>query len=143
MMLFKMRLKHGLWFLLKLLQTVGKKQVSFHQMMKLKNFLMMLVLYFLIGINIIHYFLKYFKIFLLTKFFFSFDMEIDELEALISQLPKSDLNAHEYIHIEDEIPEGGLTDDEIVDAIQNADKEEESIIDDTEFTPILEKVNTR
>jgi len=68
-------------------------------------------------------------------------MEIDELEALISQLPKSDLDAHEYVHIEDEIPEGGLTDDEIVDAIRNADKEEESIIDDTEFTPILEKVS--
>jgi len=36
---------------------------------------------------------------------------------LISQLPRSDLNAHEYIHIEDEMLEGGLTDEEIVDTI--------------------------
>jgi hypothetical protein len=68
-------------------------------------------------------------------------MEIDELETLISQLPRSDLNAHEYIRIEDEMPEGGLTDDEIVDAIQNANKEEEHMADDTEFTPVLEKVS--
>ncbi|RGB23367.1 hypothetical protein C1646_774600 [Rhizophagus diaphanus] len=47
----------------------------------------------------------------------SFDIEINELEVLISQLPKSDLNAYEYLHIEDEIPEGGLTDHEIVDTI--------------------------
>ena len=39
------------------------------------------------------------------------------------------------------MPEGGLTDDEIVDAIRNVNREEESIMDDTEFTPILEKVS--
>ncbi|CAB4407659.1 unnamed protein product [Rhizophagus irregularis] len=71
----------------------------------------------------------------------SFDMDIDELEALISQLPNSDLNAYEYLHVEDEMPEGGLTDFEIVDTIRNADKEEEDMIDETEFTPISEKVS--
>ncbi len=68
-------------------------------------------------------------------------MGIDELEALISQLPKSDLSAYEYLHIEDEMPEGGLTDFEIVDTIRNANKEEEDMMDETEFTPILEKVS--
>ncbi|CAB4393712.1 unnamed protein product [Rhizophagus irregularis] len=71
----------------------------------------------------------------------SFDMDIDELEALISQLPNSDLNAYEYLHVEDEMPEGGLTDFEIVDTIRNADKEEEDMMDETEFTPISEKVS--
>ncbi|PKC00823.1 hypothetical protein RhiirA5_403087 [Rhizophagus irregularis] len=66
-------------------------------------------------------------------------MDIDELEALISQLPNSDLNAYEYLHVEDEMPEGGLTDFEIVDTIRNADKEEEDMMDETEFTPISEK----
>ncbi len=63
---------------------------------------------------------------------------------LISQLPKSDLNrlnAYEYIHIEDEIPEGGLTDEEIVDTILNADREDEIMMDEVEFTPVLEKVS--
>src|SRR2546421_7716684 len=64
--------------------------------------------------------------FLIHIYFLSFDDEF-ELDVLISQIPKSDLNAHEYIHIEDEIPEGGLTDNEIIDAILNADKEEEHI----------------
>jgi hypothetical protein len=59
---------------------------------------------------------------------------------LISQLPRSDLNAHEYIHIEDEMPEGGLTDEEIVDTIRNANKEEECL-DETDFIPILQKVS--
>ena len=68
-------------------------------------------------------------------------MGIDELEALISQLPKSDLSAYEYLHIEDEMPEGGLTDFEIVDTIRNANKEEEDMMDETEFTLILEKVS--
>ena len=68
-------------------------------------------------------------------------MDIDELEALISQLSKSDLSAYEYLHIEDEMPEGGLTDFEIIDTIRNANKEEEDIMNETEFTPILEKVN--
>ncbi|CAB5358695.1 unnamed protein product [Rhizophagus irregularis] len=71
----------------------------------------------------------------------SFDMDIDELEALISQLPNSDLNAYEYLHVEDEMPKGGLTDFEIVDTIRNADKEEEDMMDETEFTPISEKVS--
>ncbi|CAB5335074.1 unnamed protein product [Rhizophagus irregularis] len=71
----------------------------------------------------------------------SFDMDIDELEALISQLPNSDLNAYEYLHVEDEMLEGGLTDFEIVDTIRNADKEEEDMMDETEFTPISEKVS--
>ncbi len=68
-------------------------------------------------------------------------MDIDELEALISQLSKSDLSVYEYLHIEDEMPEGGLTDFEIIDTIRNANKEEEDIMNETEFTPILEKVN--
>ena len=72
---------------------------------------------------------------------FSLDIEIDELAALISQLPKSDLPAHEFLHIEDKMPEGGLTDHEIIDAILNADKEAGHIMDDDEFTPILEKVS--
>ena len=63
-------------------------------------------------------------------------MEIEELDMLISQLPKSDLNAREYIHVEDEIPEGGgLTDNEIVDAILNADKDDEQQTDEIEFIP--------
>ncbi|UZO05934.1 uncharacterized protein OCT59_026272 [Rhizophagus irregularis] len=71
----------------------------------------------------------------------SFDMDIDELEALISQLPNNDLNTYEYLHVEDEMPKGGLTDFEIVDTIRNADKEEEDMMDETEFTPISEKVS--
>ena len=59
---------------------------------------------------------------------------------LISQLPRSDLNAYEYIHIKDEMPEGGLTDEEIVDTIRNANKEEECL-DETDFIPILQKVS--
>jgi len=59
---------------------------------------------------------------------------------LISQLSRSDFNAHEYIHIEDEMLEGGLTDEEIVDTIRNANKEEECL-DETDFIPILQKVS--
>ena len=65
-------------------------------------------------------------------------MNIDELEALISQLSKSDLSAYEYLHIEDEMPEGGLTDFEIIDTIRNANKKEENIMNEM---PILKKVN--
>jgi hypothetical protein len=36
---------------------------------------------------------------------------------LIFQLLNSDINAYEYVHIEDEMPEGGLTDEEIVDTV--------------------------
>ncbi|POG61703.1 hypothetical protein GLOIN_2v1486038 [Rhizophagus irregularis DAOM 181602=DAOM 197198] len=68
-------------------------------------------------------------------------MDIDELEALISKLPNNDLNTYEYLNVEDEMPKGGLTDFEIVDTIRNADKEEEDMMDETEFTPISEKVS--
>ncbi|CAB4495022.1 unnamed protein product [Rhizophagus irregularis] len=68
-------------------------------------------------------------------------IEINELEVLISQFPKSDLNAYEYLHIEDEIPEGGLTDHEIVDTIQNANREEENVVDEIELTHIIEKIS--
>lgn len=60
---------------------------------------------------------------------------------LISQFPKSDLNAYEYLHIEDEIPEGGLTDHEIVDTIRNANREEENVVDEIELTHIMEKIS--
>jgi len=61
---------------------------------------------------------------------------------LISQLPKSDLNAHEYLHIEDEMSEGGLTDREIIDVVLNKNKEEEYMLtDEDDTTPILEKVS--
>ncbi|GES75604.1 hypothetical protein GLOIN_2v1477797 [Rhizophagus clarus] len=71
----------------------------------------------------------------------SFEEEINKLDMLIPQLPKGDLNAYEYIYIEDEIPEGGLTDGEIIDTVLNADREDEVIIDEIKFTPILEKVS--
>jgi hypothetical protein len=47
----------------------------------------------------------------------------------------------EYIHIEDETAEGGLTDDEIVNAILNANKDEEPMADETEVIPVLKKVS--
>ena len=79
--------------------------------------------------------------FLIMYLFFSFDTEMEELAMLISQLPKSDFNAYEYLHIEDEMPEGGLTDREIIDAVLNINKEEEHIMDEDEPIPILEKVS--
>ena len=60
---------------------------------------------------------------------------------LISQLPKSNLDAHEYLHLEDEMPEGELTDREIIDAILNTDKEEEHMTDEDESISILKKVS--
>ena len=39
--------------------------------------------------------------------------------------------------------EGALTDDEIIDAVLNADKDEEIVIDENESTPILEKVSLK
>jgi hypothetical protein len=60
---------------------------------------------------------------------------------LISQLSEGDLDAYEYLHIDDEMPEGGLTDREIIDTILNADKEEELLIDEDESLPVLEKVS--
>ncbi|CAB4388719.1 unnamed protein product [Rhizophagus irregularis] len=68
--------------------------------------------------------------------------EDEELERLIALLPEGDLNAREYIDIEDEMAEGGLTDDEIVDTILNADKDEEPVVDEIdEMIPELEKVS--
>ncbi|CAB5355535.1 unnamed protein product [Rhizophagus irregularis] len=68
--------------------------------------------------------------------------ENEELERLIALLPEGDLNAREYIDIEDEMAEGELTDDEIVDTILNADKEEEPVVDEIdEMIPELEKVS--
>ncbi|CAG8771515.1 3654_t:CDS:2, partial [Rhizophagus irregularis] len=67
-----------------------------------------------------------------------------ELENLIAFLPEGDhLNAREYINIEDEIAEGALTDDEIIDAILNADKEEEIVVEENELMPIMEKVSLK
>ncbi len=54
---------------------------------------------------------------------------------LIFQLPNNDINAYEYVHIEDEMPEGGLTDKEIVDTVLNANKEEENVDEIGLFTP--------
>ncbi|CAI2175696.1 6572_t:CDS:2 [Funneliformis geosporum] len=70
----------------------------------------------------------------------AFDIEIDELDMLLLQLPEKDLNAYEYIHIEDEMLECGLTDDEIIDTVLNTNKEGENM-DEIEFIPILEKVS--
>lgn len=39
--------------------------------------------------------------------------------------------------------EGALTDEEIIDAVLNADKEEEIVINDDEFVPILKKVSLK
>ncbi|UZO27103.1 uncharacterized protein OCT59_019310 [Rhizophagus irregularis] len=69
------------------------------------------------------------------------DRKIEELDMLIAQLPKSNLNAYEYLHIEDEMPEGGLIDREIINTILNADNEEELLIDEDESLPVLEKVS--
>ena|SRR6266487_1933156 len=78
---------------------------------------------------------------LIIIFSFSFNEDDEELERLISLLPIGDLNAREYIHIEDKAAEGGLTDDEIIDAILNVDREEEHVMDEIEFVPVLEKVS--
>ncbi|CAG8477767.1 13459_t:CDS:2 [Funneliformis mosseae] len=53
---------------------------------------------------------------------------------------ETDLNAYEYIYIEDKIPEGGLTDDKIVDIVLNTNKEGENM-NEIEFISILEKVS--
>ncbi|CAB4382773.1 unnamed protein product [Rhizophagus irregularis] len=67
-----------------------------------------------------------------------------ELENLIAFLPEGDhLNTREYINIEDEIAEGALTDDEIIDAILNADKEKEIVVEENESMPIMEKVSLK
>ncbi|CAG8587261.1 1233_t:CDS:2 [Funneliformis mosseae] len=53
----------------------------------------------------------------------------------------SDLNAHEFIHIEDEILKGRLTDNEILDYILNSDKDDDHIeLDEIEFTVYLKLV---
>ncbi|GBB99957.1 hypothetical protein RclHR1_36980001 [Rhizophagus clarus] len=56
-------------------------------------------------------------------------------------LPEGDLDAYEYLHIEDEVFKGGLTNCKIVDAVLNANKKEEHLIDENKITPILEKVS--
>ncbi len=73
---------------------------------------------------------------------FSFNEDDEELERLIALFPEGDLNTQEYIYIEDEMAEGGLTDDEIIDAVLNANKKEEPIIDEIKFMPVLEKVSS-
>ncbi|CAG8682112.1 6436_t:CDS:1, partial [Funneliformis mosseae] len=45
---------------------------------------------------------------------------------------------YEYIHIENEMPKGGLIDDKIVDTVLNTNKEGENM-NEIEFIPILEK----
>ncbi|UZO17993.1 uncharacterized protein OCT59_009321 [Rhizophagus irregularis] len=76
--------------------------------------------------------------------FDDFEEEEAELERLIALLPEGHLDAREYINIEDEMAaEGALTDEEIIDAVLNADKEEEIVINDDEFVPILEKVSLK
>ncbi|CAG8574297.1 1594_t:CDS:1 [Funneliformis mosseae] len=68
--------------------------------------------------------------------FFNFDTKVNKLNILISQLPKSDLNAYEFIYIEDEILEDGLTDNEILDSILNSNKYDDYIkLDKIEFIP--------
>lgn len=47
---------------------------------------------------------------------------------------------YEYIHIDDKMPERGFTDNEIIDTILNANNEEELLIDEDEFLPVLEKL---
>jgi hypothetical protein len=79
-------------------------------------------------------------------FFFSFDEkeEEEELEKLITLLSENDqLSAKEYINIEDEIVESALTDEEIINSVLNADKEEEIARDKDEPEPILEKVSLK
>ncbi|CAI2171769.1 5595_t:CDS:2 [Funneliformis geosporum] len=67
------------------------------------------------------------------------NIEIDELNTLISQFSKGDLSAYEYLHIEDEILKGRLTEIEIINTILN--KEEDHITDEIDFIPILKKVS--
>ncbi|GBC05857.1 hypothetical protein RclHR1_06480007 [Rhizophagus clarus] len=71
----------------------------------------------------------------------SFEEEINKLNMLILQLLKGDLNVYEYIYIENKIPEGRLTNGEIINTMLNADREDEVIIDEIEFMPVLEKVS--
>ncbi|CAI2187518.1 18878_t:CDS:2, partial [Funneliformis geosporum] len=60
--------------------------------------------------------------------------EFEEVEDDDSVVSDSDINMREYIHIEDEMLEGRLTDEEIVDSVLNTNKEEENV-DETEFMP--------
>ncbi|CAI2180715.1 351_t:CDS:2 [Funneliformis geosporum] len=70
-----------------------------------------------------------------------FNENDEELERLIFLLLKGDLNAQEYIYIEDKVAEGRLTDDKIIDAILNVNRKEEHVIDEIEFVLVLEKVS--
>ncbi|EXX67936.1 Pdc2p [Rhizophagus irregularis DAOM 197198w] len=119
--LYRIQLKRGQWYQLKQSQIAGKTPKFYHQVMKLKMIQSLMI----IIIHIIE------------------DEEV-ELENLIAFLPEGDhLNAREYINIEDEIAEGALTDDEIIDAILNADKEEEIVVEENESMPIMEKVSLK
>ncbi|CAG8672463.1 13494_t:CDS:2 [Funneliformis mosseae] len=69
-----------------------------------------------------------------------FNIKIDELDMLLLQLSEKDLNVYKYLYIEDEMLEGELTDDEIVNTVLNTNKEGENM-DEIEFIPILEKVS--
>ncbi|CAI2165159.1 6563_t:CDS:2 [Funneliformis geosporum] len=48
-----------------------------------------------------------------------------------------------YINIEDEIPESAFTDEEIIDAILSADKEEKIIVNKNKSMPIIEIVSLK
>ena len=91
----------------------------------------------IVNINIDYKCKQFFNI-----FSFSFNEDDEKLERLIAFFSEGDLNIQEYIHIEDEITEGGLTNDEIVDVVLNANKKEEPITNEIEFTSVLEKVSS-
>lgn len=54
------------------------------------------------------YHVRNFLIHIIFNFFLNFEEEINELDMLISELLKSDLNVYKYIHIENKILKGGL-----------------------------------
>ncbi|CAG8497252.1 10809_t:CDS:2 [Funneliformis mosseae] len=60
------------------------------------------------------------------------------VQRIFEMLSRSDLDAHEYLHLEKEIPEGKLTDREIINVILN---EEKHMTDEDKSIPILEKVS--
>ena len=68
-------------------------------------------------------------------------MEINKFDILIFQLSKGDLSIYEYINIKDEILKDGFTDHKIIDTIWNANRKEEYVVDETEFTLILKRVS--
>ena len=65
-----------------------------------------------------------------------------ELTQLIDQLPTSNyLTASEYIKVEDDYVESEFTDTEILEAVKNADKEEEVVVEEEESVKEIEKVS--